>query len=108
MRAELAAELADAHEGFRVRIEAVFERWASQIRSLLWEARPQLHDDVDAVRLSRFIIAALEGAVLMTRVKRDLSVLEGIAADLKRDLLRIIVPGGPFGSPGIFFVRRSG
>lgn len=80
----LAAELADAHEGFRVRIEAVFERWASQIRSLLWEARPQLQDDVDAVRLSRFIIAALEGAVLMTRVKRDLSVLEGIAIDLKR------------------------
>ncbi len=80
----LAAELADAHDGFRVRIEAVFERWVSQIRSLLWEARPQLHDHVDAVRLSRFIIAALEGAVLMTRVKRDLSVLEGIAADLKR------------------------
>lgn len=80
----LAAELADAHEGFRVRIEAVFERWASQIRSLLWEARPQLQDDVDAVRLSRFIIAALEGAVLMTRVKRDMSVLEGIAIDLKR------------------------
>ena len=73
-----------AHEGFRVRIEAVFERWASQIRSLLWEARPQLKDDVDAVRLSRFIIATLEGAVLMTRVKRDLSVLEGIAFDLKR------------------------
>lgn len=80
----MAAELADAHEGFRVRIEAVFERWASQIRSLLWEARPQLQDDVDAVRLSRFIIAALEGAVLMTRIKRDLSVLEGIALDLKR------------------------
>ncbi len=80
----LAAELADVHEGFRVRIEAVFERWASQIRSLLWEARPQLHDDVDAVRLSRFIIATLEGAVLMTRVKRDMAVLEGIATDLKR------------------------
>ncbi len=68
----LAAELADAHEGFRIRIEAIFERWANQIRSLLWEARPQLKDDVNAVRLSRFIIAALEGAVLMTRVKRDL------------------------------------
>lgn len=80
----LAAELADAHEGFRTRIEAVFERWASQLRSLLWEARPQLKDDVDPVRLSRFIIATLEGAVLMTRVKRDLGVLEGIAIDLKR------------------------
>jgi TetR/AcrR family transcriptional regulator, transcriptional repressor for nem operon len=90
----LAAELADAHEGFRVRIEAVFERWASQIRSLLWEARPQLHDDVDAVRLSRFIIATLEGAVLMTRVKRDLGVLEGIATDLKRFIGTHVRDGG--------------
>jgi TetR/AcrR family transcriptional regulator, transcriptional repressor for nem operon len=90
----LAAELADAHEGFRVRIEAVFERWASQIRSLLWEARPQLHDDVDAVRLSRFIIATLEGAVLMTRVKRDLGVLEGIAIDLKRFIGTHVRDGG--------------
>jgi TetR/AcrR family transcriptional regulator, transcriptional repressor for nem operon len=80
----LAAELADAHEGFRKRIEQVFERWASQIQSLLWEARPQLGDDVDAARLARFIIATLEGALLMSRVKRDIVVLHGIAADLKR------------------------
>lgn len=80
----LAAEMADAHEGFRARIEAVFERWAGQIQSLLWEARAQLADDVDAARLSRFIIATLEGALLMSRVQRDVSVLQGIATDLKR------------------------
>lgn len=80
----LAAEMADAHEGFRLRIAAVFVRWAGQIQSLLWEARVQLQDDVDAVRLSRFIIAALEGGLMMSRVKRDISVMEGIAADLKR------------------------
>lgn len=80
----LAAEMADAHEGFRQRIAQVFSRWASQIQSLLWEARPQLQDDVDAVRLSRFIIAALEGGLMMSRVKRDITVLEGIAIDLKR------------------------
>jgi TetR/AcrR family transcriptional regulator, transcriptional repressor for nem operon len=80
----LAAEMADAHEGFRLRIALVFTRWASQIQSLLWEARPQLLDDVDAVRLSRFIIAALEGALMMSRVKRDIAVMEGVAADLKR------------------------
>lgn len=80
----LAAEMADAHEGFRARIEAVFERWAGQIQSLLWEARAQLDDDVDAARLSRFIIATLEGALLMSRVQRDVAVLQGIAADLKR------------------------
>jgi TetR/AcrR family transcriptional regulator, transcriptional repressor for nem operon len=80
----LAAEMADAHEGFRKRIEVVFERWASQIESLLWEARPQLNEDVDAARLSRFIIATLEGALLMSRVNRDIGVLHGIATDLKR------------------------
>jgi TetR/AcrR family transcriptional repressor of nem operon len=95
----MAAELADAHEGFRVRIEAVFERWASQIRSLLWEARPQLRDDTDAVRLARFIIATLEGAVLMTRVKRDMSMLEGIAMDLKR-FIHMHVKDGALPQPG--------
>ncbi len=80
----LASELADAHEGFRTRIETVFERWASQIQSLLWEARPRMIDDVDTARMARFIIATLEGAVLMSRVKRDGAVLLGIAEDLKK------------------------
>ena len=80
----LAAELADAHEGFRARIDAVFERWAGQIQSLLWEARAQLRGDVDSARLARFIIATLEGAMLVTRVSRDVDALQGIASDLKR------------------------
>lgn len=80
----LAVEMADAHEGFRARIDLVFERWASQIQSLLWEAKPRMVDGVDAVRMSRFIIATLEGATMMSRVKKDIALMEGIAADLKR------------------------
>ena len=82
--ANLAAELADSHEGFRARLDDAFERWASQLRSLLIEARPRLTTDADPQRLARFVIATLEGAVLMARVKREVSVLQGIAADLKR------------------------
>jgi TetR/AcrR family transcriptional repressor of nem operon len=80
----LAAELADAHEGFRARIDAVFERWAGQLQSLLWEARAQLRADVDSARLARFVIATLEGAMLVSRVSRDVEALQGIAQDLKR------------------------
>ena len=80
----LAAEMADAHDGFRARIEVVFERWASQIQSLLWEARPQLVEGVESARLARFVIATLEGALLMSRVQRDAAALRGIAQDLKR------------------------
>jgi TetR/AcrR family transcriptional repressor of nem operon len=79
----LAAELADTHEGFRERIHAVFKRWSEHIQALLWELRPRLREEADAERMSRFIIAALEGALLMSRVSREICVMEGIAQDLK-------------------------
>jgi TetR/AcrR family transcriptional repressor of nem operon len=80
----LATEMADAHEGFRKRLATVFERWSGQLQSVLWEARPQLRDDVDTARMARFIIATLEGALLMSRVTRDATHMEAIAGDLKR------------------------
>lgn len=80
----LASEMADLHDGFRERLVLVFDRWASQIQALLWEARPSLADDVDTGRLARFIIATLEGALMMSKVTRDAAMLRSIAADLKR------------------------
>ena len=80
----LAGELADAHEGFRRRLDDVFDRWTEQLDALLREVGPQLREGVDTVRLARFIIASLEGGMLMTRVARDIAVMEGIGEDLKR------------------------
>jgi TetR/AcrR family transcriptional repressor of nem operon len=80
----LAAEMAEQHQGFRKHVDAIFERLTEQLQALLWEARPRLADDVDTERLARFIVATLEGALFMSRVKGDTSVLEGVASDLKR------------------------
>ncbi|HJU65437.1 MAG TPA: TetR family transcriptional regulator C-terminal domain-containing protein [Gemmatimonadaceae bacterium] len=80
----LAAEMADAHEGFRARLVMVFERWAEQIQALLWEVRPRLVEGADIARLSRFIIATLEGAILMSKVHRESGVLKEVADELKR------------------------
>ncbi len=80
----LAAEMADSHEGFRKRLDAVFERWSRQLQELFEELRPRLRDGVDTARLSRFVIATLEGGTLLTRVTRDVSVMRGIGDDLKR------------------------
>lgn len=80
----VAAEMADAAEGFRLRIDAVFEAWAQQIEALLEEARERLQPGADTARVARFVIATLEGAVLMTRVTREIGVMRGIAEDLKR------------------------
>jgi TetR/AcrR family transcriptional regulator, transcriptional repressor for nem operon len=80
----LASEMADLHEAFRERLALVFGRWALQLETLFGEMRPALADGVDARRLARFVIATLEGALLMSRVNRDAEMLLGIAADLKR------------------------
>ncbi|HEX5436762.1 MAG TPA: TetR/AcrR family transcriptional regulator [Gemmatimonadaceae bacterium] len=79
----LVTEMADSHEGFRELLDVVFERWAAQIQALLWEARPELDEHVDIARLARFIIATLEGALLMSRVKREIGLAEGVAEELK-------------------------
>ena len=80
----LAGELADAHEGFRQRLDLVFDRWAQQLEALLWELRDRLRVGTEPARLARFIIASLEGGMMMARVKRDVTVMEGIGEDLKR------------------------
>ncbi len=95
----LAAELADAHDGFRARIASVFEQWTAQLGSLLLEARGQLVDGVDVARLARFIIATLEGAMLMARVARDAAALQGIAYDLKRFVAMHMREPGRYAEP---------
>jgi TetR/AcrR family transcriptional repressor of nem operon len=80
----LAGELADSHEGFRRRLGVVFEQWSRQLQSLLWELREQLREDVDITRMAWFIVATLEGGMLMTRVQRDAAMMRGIGDDLKR------------------------
>src|SRR4051794_23913232 len=80
----LAGELADSHEGFRRRLDKVFEQWATALAALLGEMRHRLRADADPDRLAQFIVAAIEGGMLLARVKRDAQVMADIGDDLKR------------------------
>lgn len=82
----LATDMAEKDEGFRVRIARVFRNWTEEISGLLTEASDRLEEGADPTRLARFIVAALEGATTMARIKRDVSVMHGVATDLKRFL----------------------
>jgi TetR/AcrR family transcriptional regulator, transcriptional repressor for nem operon len=82
----LATEMASNHDGFRQLVDALFQRWADQIEAVLWEARPRLSEDADTARLARFIVATLEGAWFMSRVKGDPASVAGIATELKRSV----------------------
>jgi hypothetical protein len=49
-------------------------------------ARPRLSEDADTARLARFVVATLEGAWFMSRVKGDANNAAGIATELKRSV----------------------
>jgi TetR/AcrR family transcriptional repressor of nem operon len=84
----LATELADAHEGFRRRLAEGFDRWRHCLAASLNRAQAMgsLAADVDAEVLARFLVASIEGAILLTKVQKDIRVMEHCVAELRRHL----------------------
>src|SRR5467141_1360852 len=84
----LASELSDVHEGFRTRLATVFMAWQARFAAALVGAkgRGEVAADCDPAATSRFLVASLEGAILMTKVIKDIGVMEQCVAELKRYL----------------------
>src|SRR5438094_6264899 len=70
----LASELSDVHEGFRKRLAAVFTTWHARLAGALAEAkrRGQVSAACDAEAAARFVVATLEGAILLTKLSKDI------------------------------------
>lgn len=84
----LAAELSDVHEGFRARLASVFGVWRERLTSAL--RAEQLRGAVDAAcrpeAVADFIVASLEGAILLTKLTKDITVMEQCVAEMRRYL----------------------
>jgi TetR/AcrR family transcriptional repressor of nem operon len=84
----LASELSDVHEGFRTRLATVFSAWRERLTRVLREA--QARGDLDTERradaIAQFLVASLEGAILMTKLTKDIAVMEDCVGELKRYL----------------------
>lgn len=82
----LALELSDIHDGFRRRLEEILGSWRNYIAEALTraQAKGQLAQNVQLDGLAEFIVAGIEGAVLVTKVRKDLTVLEGCLGELKK------------------------
>ncbi|MDE2179372.1 MAG: TetR family transcriptional regulator C-terminal domain-containing protein [candidate division NC10 bacterium] len=82
----LAMELSDIHEEFRKKLQEVFDSWGVQVEGVLRkaEAGGQLAGHADLPTLAQFVIASVEGAILLAKVKKDISILECCFAELKK------------------------
>ena len=84
----LACELSDVHEGFRQRLADIFERWRVMLATTLERGceSGRLRADLDAASAAGFVVASLEGAILMAKVTKDISVMEKCVVELKHHL----------------------
>lgn len=73
----LAQEMSPVDEGFRLRINALFERWRVAMAGAMeaGKAAGIVRDTVDATATAAFIVAALEGCVGMAKNARSRDVL---------------------------------
>ena len=79
----LAGELADSHEGFRGGWTTCSTRWTEQLEALL--GRPAVSCATESTPYgSRASSSPRSRGDVMTRVTRDVGVMEGIGEDLKR------------------------
>jgi TetR/AcrR family transcriptional repressor of nem operon len=84
----LACELSDVHEGFRARLASVFTAWKERMTVALVEAQAR-GEVVAACRpdsVAHFLVASLEGAILLTKVSKDIGVMEQCVGELKQYL----------------------
>src|SRR5215469_4728416 len=84
----LASELSDVHEGFRQRLAEVFVAWRVTMAEALDRGRAmgRLRTDSEPASIAQFLVAALEGAILLTKVTKDISVMEQCVDHLKHHL----------------------
>ncbi len=84
----LASELSDVHEGFRLRLAGIFIEWRSGLTEALrrGQARGSVRAECQPASVAEFLVAALEGAILLAKVTKDISVMEKSVEELKRHL----------------------
>jgi len=84
----LASELSDVHEGFRARLSGVFSAWQARLTQALAEAQAEgsVSADCQPDAVAQFLVASLEGAILMTKLTKDIAVMERCVVELERYL----------------------
>jgi TetR/AcrR family transcriptional repressor of nem operon len=84
----LACELSDVHEGFRRRLAQVFTLWREKLTEAIrrGQGNGTLRGHVEPEGLAQFLVAGLEGAILMTKVSKEIGVMEQCVRELKRHL----------------------
>ena len=90
----LGSELAETDPEARAQVADGFKRWETSVQSGLraMHARGELPPDTDPDTLALALLAALQGGLLLTQIKRDTKPLEA-ALDAMIELVALLSGG---------------
>jgi len=80
-----ALEMSDIHNGFRKKINSIFDAWLDRLVKLLEEAKKEgeIPPSMDAKALACFLVAIWEGGVMMMKTRKDPRVMADCIKSLK-------------------------
>jgi AcrR family transcriptional regulator len=81
--AGFSAEVSESHPEVRARLAEIFAAWTTRIENLLREAGDRLPASLDRGAFARLVVCTMEGAVLGTRLNRDLAPFDDATAQLR-------------------------
>jgi TetR/AcrR family transcriptional repressor of nem operon len=86
----LALEISPAQEAVHRRLAKNFDGWAAAVRGCLEQSADRLPPDVDCERLSQFVLAVMEGGVMLSRSHRDVKPFDQAVAELRAYFNRLL------------------
>lgn len=89
----LALEVSNAHPRVRGLIAANFDGWCDAVRGMVEEAAGRLPSDIDPAALTRHVLAAMEGAVMLARAYRSFEPFDQAVHSLRDYFERLIADG---------------
>lgn len=80
-----AIEMSDIHNGFRKKVNRIFDAWEKRLTTLLVEAKEagELPPSIDPKALSCFMVAVWEGGVMLVKTRKDPRVMGDCIKSLK-------------------------
>jgi TetR/AcrR family transcriptional repressor of nem operon len=84
----LALEVSDLHDGLRRTLDQAFTNWEQRVAALLEQGIRDgvFSPELDSRATARFVVATLEGGILLAKVTRDVAALSACASMVARVL----------------------
>lgn len=82
----LALEVSDLHDGLRRKLDEAFSAWEGRLAAVLAAGVRDgvLSPDLDPKAMARFLVATLEGGILLAKVKRNVAALKACTGMVER------------------------